>query len=194
VRLRRPVKLAAGGLAAAGLGVSAASAVVGAPAAPTPQSAVPVAGTERIGPIAPDPVGGLGWALRVYMSTSGGSCVEVGRARAGRFGHVDAAGTFRALPLDEVGTCGDLAAEPVILAVNTYAARADRAARTVLFGRAGPAVVDVVVQRRDGSVQARPTIGAAGGFLLPLVGTVAPTELPVTITLEDGRRRVYGWG
>jgi hypothetical protein len=173
--------------------VSAASAVVGTRAAPAPQSAIPVAGSERVGPIAADPAGGLAWALRIYMSTSGGNCVEVGRASAGRFGQIDAGGTFRARPLDEGGTCGDLAAEPVILAVNTYPARAGRDARTVLFGRAAPAVADVLVQRPDGSVQMRPAIGATGGFLLPLAGIIAASDLPVTITLADGRSRSYGW-
>lgn len=192
MRLTRPVRLAGAGVTAAALGVSAASAVVDTSSAPAPQSAIPLAGSERVGPIAADPAGGLAWALRSYMSTSGGICVQVGRAYAGRFGQIDAGGTFRVRPLDEGGTCGDLAAEPVILAVNTYPARPDRDARTVLFGRASPAVADILVQR-DGTVEMRPMIGSAGGFLLPLAGTLAASQLPVTITLADGRSRIYGW-
>ena len=186
-----PVKLGAAALAAGALGVSAASAVVGALPTSTPQSSVPVVGSESIGPIAPDPEGDLDWALRVYTSTSGASCVEVGRLSGGRFGQIDARNAFHVLPLDASGTCGDLTADPTILAVNVYPARRDREARTVVFGRAGPDVAGALVRRRDGSLQARPAIGAAGGFVLPLAGMIAASELPVTITLDDGRNRVY---
>jgi hypothetical protein len=194
VRLTRPVKLGAAALGAAVLGVSAASAVVGGSQEPTPPSQVPVAGSERIGPIVPDPAGGRDWAVRTYTSTSGASCVEVGRVSGGgRFGQEDASGTFHALALDESAVCGDLAAEPVIVAVNSYAARAQHEARTVLFGRATPAVAGVLVQRRDAAVEARPRIGSTGGFVLPLAGRIATSALPVTITLENGRRTVYDW-
>jgi hypothetical protein len=193
VRLRRSIKLAAAALGAAALGVSAASALVPAPNVPAPQSAVPVAGTERLGPTAADPLGGIDWAVRSYASTSGGSCVEVGRVSDGRFGQIDAAGAHRAFPLDESGTCGDLTAEPLIVAINSYPARADRGAQTVVFGLAAPTVAGVLVQRPGGAAAARPAISATGGFLLPLAGTIAASELPVTITLGDGRSRMYDW-
>jgi hypothetical protein len=193
VRLNRRVKLAGAAVGAAAFGVSAASALVPAPNAPTPQSAIPVAGTERLGPTAADPLGGIDWVLRAYTSTSGGSCMEVGRVSDGRFGQVDAAGAYRALPLDAVATCGDLAAEPVIVAINTYPARADRGAQTVVFGLASPEVAGVLVQRPGAAAAARPAIGATGGFLLPLAGMIAASELPVTVILGDGRRRVYDW-
>jgi hypothetical protein len=189
----RPVRLTAAALGAAALGVAAASVVVGGSTAREPESSAPVAGSERIGPAAPDPVAGPDWVLRSYTSTSGGSCAEVGRLRDGRFGQIDAAGAFRELPLDPGGACGDLAAEPVIVAVNAYSERVRRAARTVLFGRASADVTDVRVRRRDGALRARPAIGPAGGFLLPLAGTIAARDLPVTITLDDGRRRTYDW-
>jgi hypothetical protein len=192
VRLTRPLRLTAAALAAAALGVSAASAVVGG-SPPAPPSEVPVAASARIDPTVPDPVGGPDWALRVYRSTNGASCAEVGRVRGGRFGQIDASGAFAPLPLDESDVCGDLAAEPVIVAVNAYAARSMGATRTVLFGRAGRAVTDVLVRRRDSSLEAHPRIGATGGFLLPLAGHVAASALPVTITLDDGRRTVYDW-
>jgi hypothetical protein len=193
VRLRRPIKLTAAGLGAAALGVSAASALVPAPTGPAPQSAIPVAGSDRLGPTAADPLGDIDWALRTYTSTSGGSCVEVGRVSDGRFGQIDAAGAYREQSLDGGGTCGDLAAEPVIVAINSYPARADRGAQTVVFGLASPAVAGVLVQRPGGAPAARPAIGATGGFLLPLPGTIAASELPVTITLDDGRGRVFDW-
>jgi hypothetical protein len=193
VRLSRPVRLAFAALGAAALGVSGASAVVGGATPPAPESPVPVAASAQIGQTAADPGGGIDWALRIYTSTSGGSCAEVGRVTGGRFGQTDAAGVYRALPLEAVAACGDLTTEPVIVAVNAYPARGDRDARTVLFGRVSASVADVLVHRSDGSVQARPAIGAAGGFLLPLAGTIEPSELPVTVTLDDGRSRIYDW-
>jgi hypothetical protein len=193
VRRTRPAKLTAAAPGAAALGVSAASALVPTPDALAPQSAVPVAGSERLGPTAADPLGGNDWALRTYTSTSGGNCVEVGRVSDGRFGQIDAAGAYREQPLDASGTCGDLAAEPVIVAINAYPPRADRGAQTVVFGLASPAVAGVLVQRPGEAIAARPAIGATGGFLLPLAGTIAASELPVTVTLDDGGRRVYGW-
>jgi len=195
VRLTRPLKLGAAALGAAALGVSAASAVVGGARAPTPPSQVPLAGSDRIEPTAPDPVGGLDWAVRVYTSTSGARCAEVGRLSGGRFGQVDASGAFYRLELDESAVCADLTVEPVVVAVNAYPAGAGRPARTVLFGRADPAVADVLVQPRDASIEdAHPRIGAAaGGFLLPLAGTIEARALPVTIRLDDGRTAVYDW-
>jgi hypothetical protein len=188
----RPVKLGAAALGAAALGVSAASAVVDG-SAPRPPSQVPVAGSERIGPTAPDPAGGLDWALRAYTSTSGASCAEVGRLSRGQFGQKDSSGAFYPLELDESAVCDDLTVEPVVVAVKAYPAGAQRPARTVLFGRAGPTVANVVVQQRDASSEARPRIGATGGFLLPLAGTIAAPDLPVTITLDDGRTAAYDW-
>jgi hypothetical protein len=160
---------------------------------PEPQDSTPVAGSERVGPIVADPAGGAEWALRVYTSTSGGACVEVGRMSGARFGQVDADGTFRAVAPDAGGTCGDLAAEPAIVALNAYPARTGRAARTVLFGLASPAVGGILVQRRDRSPGVRPAIWPTGGFLLPLAGTIAASELPVTVTLADGRRVIHDW-
>jgi len=187
--------LAVAALGAAALGVSAASTFVDGATGPgpAPESQVPVVGSVRVGPIAADPGGSIDWALRAYTSTSGGSCVEVGRVTGGRFGQIDAAGAYRALPLDAVAACGDLATKPVIVAVNAYPARGDCDARTVLFGRASASVAGILVHRGAGSVQARPAIGATGGFLLPLAGTIAASELPLTITLDDGHRRIYDW-
>lgn len=126
MRLTRPLKLGAAALGAAALGVSAASAVVSGPAAPMPPSHAPVAGSERIEPVAPDPVGGLDWALRVYTSTSGASCAEVGRLRGGEFGQNDATGAFQPIELDERAVCADLTVEPVVVAVNAYPAGVQR--------------------------------------------------------------------
>jgi hypothetical protein len=192
VRLTHALKLAAAILVAAAVGVSAASALVGQGVTPTPLSPEPEPGTDSIDQIEPDPQGGPDWAVRVYTSTTGAACVELGRISQGRFGQIDASGAFYAIALDEGGTCSDLKAEPVILAVNSYPTQEHRDARTVLFGRASPTVSDVLVQR-GGSPRAHPPAGAAGGFILPLAGTVSPSALPTVVTLNDGRHLSFDW-
>jgi hypothetical protein len=192
VRLTRTLRLAAAILAAAAIGVSAASALVGGRVTPTPHSPEPEPGSDSIDQTAPDPRGGPDWAARVFTSTTGAPCVELGRISEGRFGQVDASGVFRVIPLDGGGTCGDFGAEPVILAVNSYPAGEHRDARTVLFGRASPTVTDVLVQR-GGSPVAHPGSGPAGGFMLPLAGTLSPSALPTVITLTDGRKLSFDW-
>jgi len=192
VRLTRTLKLVAASLVAATVGVSAASAVVGQAVGPKRHSPEPEPGTDRIDQTAPDPRGGPDWAVRVYTSTTGAACVELARISQGRFGRIDASGVFRDIPLDAGGTCGDLATEPVVLAVNSYPVGTHQDARTVLFGRASPTVTDVVVQR-GGSPGAHPDAGVAGGFVLPLAGTLLPSALPTVITLSDGRRLIFDW-
>ncbi len=193
MRLTRAVKTAAAMAATAALGVSAASALVGSPpAAVTPQSPVAQPGSDRVDQTVPDPGTGLGWAVRGYASTSGGSCVEVGRISDGRFGQIGERGAFRETPVQQGGTCGDLVEEPVLLAINHYPAAAQRAPRTVLFGRARPDVAEIHVTGPDGSE--RPlVVGSGGGFVLPLAAAIAPADLPVRVTLTTGRRLTFDW-
>jgi hypothetical protein len=193
VRLTRALKLVAAILVTAALGVTAASAFVPHGLALTPQDVGPVPGTSSLDQTAPDPEGGLGWTVRLSDSTAGGQCVEPGHAIDGRFGSIDPGGAFHELPLDEGGTCGDLSKEPVILVINAYPAGNDRPARTVLFGVASGDVAGISVTQPGGSANAHPVAGPRGGFLLPLAGTIAPQELPVTITLRDGRQIAYPW-
>jgi hypothetical protein len=193
VRLTRLLKLVAAILVAAAVGVSAASAFVGQGVTPAAQSPEPKPGSDSIDQTAPDPLGGPDWAVRVYTSTTGAACVELGRTSAGRFGQIDARGSFYELPLDEGGTCGDLAVDPVILAVNSYPAGEGRDARTVLFGRASSKVTDVLVMGGDGSSRGHPRTGTVGGFVLPLAGTMSPSVLPTVVTLSDGRHVSFDW-
>lgn len=192
MRLTRTVKTAAALVATALLGVSAASAFVGSPAPSVPQSPVARPGTDRIEQIAQDPEAGLQWAVRSYVSASGASCAEAGRLKSGRFGQVDGTQAFREAPAQEAGTCADLRQEPLLLAVNHYPAGEGRAARTVLFGHAGPDVVDLVVTG-PGGAERRLARGAGGGFILVLAGALAPTDLPVRITLVGGAQRTFDW-
>lgn len=193
MRLTRALKLVAAILVTAPLGVTAASAFVPHGVAPTLQDPVPVPGTSSLDQATPDPAGGPEWTVRLSDSTTGGECVEPGREIDERFGSIDPDGVFHQLPLDQGGTCGDVSKEPVILAINAYPAGNDRPARTVLFGVASGDVARISVARPGGSATVHPGTGSRGGFLLALAGTIAPQELPVTITLRDGRQIEYPW-
>lgn len=192
MRLTRPLTTTFALAATAAFGVSVASAVVGAgpPAPPRGLEAEP--GSDRVALTVPDPRGGLDWGVRSYVSTSGNSCVEPGRMSGGHFGQlVGATGAFRATAAQDGGTCGSLLAEPILLAINHYPSVEDRAARTVLFGWAGPAVTAIDVGGPGGLRH----VGAAssGAFVLPFAGAVAPTDLPVFVTLADGGRLTFDW-
>lgn len=193
MRVARSLKLGAAFATASVLGVSAASAFIGGASPSAPPSTRPVAGSDRVGDPVADPADGSSWAVRTYDSVSGANCVELGHVSGGRFGRIDRTGAFAAVPVDEGGTCGDLGVEPVILAINRYPLAGERTARTVLFGVASADVADVEVARGRGASPAHPALDGARGFVLPLEDVVAPTALPVTITLRDGRRLVYDW-
>lgn len=193
MRLTRTVKTVAAMAVAAAVGVSAASALVASPSAVvTPHSPVAQPGSDRVDKTAPDPAGGLGWAVRSYASTSGGSCVEAGRVRDGRFGQLGRDGGFRETPVEQSGTCGSLLEEPVLLAINHYPAAGQRGARTVLFGRARPDVAAMHVTG-PGGVQRPLVAGAGGGFVLPLEGTIPASDLPVQVTLVTGEQLTFDW-
>lgn len=193
MRLRRTAKLTGAMVTAGVVGLAAASVVVGQRATPTEQNPVGRPGSEKSGPVAPDPEGGPAWTVRTYDSVSGGHCVELGRTIAGRFGRVDQNGAFQDVALDQGGVCGDLGAEPAILAINEYPATGQRPARTVLFGILGAKVSAIAVKVPGGAPDARPVRGSEGGVVLPVAGAHAPAELPVTLTLEDGSQITYDW-
>jgi hypothetical protein len=179
--------------ATAALGVSAASAVVGqSPAAAPRQSPVAAAGTDRVAQTSSDPGRGPDWAVRSYVSTTGAGCVEAGRVSAGRFGDLGPGNAFREVPVQEGGTCGSLLEEPVVLAINHYPSVDGSAPRTVLFGRARSDVAEIRVSGPDGSQRPVDT-GVGGAFVLPVTGALEATDLPVQVTLTDGRRLTYDW-
>jgi hypothetical protein len=134
----------------------------------------------------------LQWAVRTYASTTSGNCVELGRVQDGQFGRLDDDETFHQLPPDDGGTCGDLQSEPVLLAVNTYPANGTQQARTVVFGVASANVATVAVTPKDEPAR-QATLDAARSFVVPILGVVDPTDLPVTVTLRDGHSVSYPW-
>lgn len=193
MRVSRALKTGAAKVATAALGVSAASALVSPrPAAVTTPSLVARPGSVSAGHAVPDPAGGIRWAVRRYVSTSGASCVEAGRVSHGRFGQIRPDGAFSELPVQEGGTCGDLVDEPVLLAINHYPAAGQRPARTVLFGQARPDVASLHVAVR-GDAQQPLALGGAREFILPLAGALAPTDLQVRVTLNGGQQLTFDW-
>jgi hypothetical protein len=98
-----------------------------------------------------DPDGRAPYALRVYRSKSGRTCPEVGHAKDGRFGQVDAGDGFHAVDLQPAGACADLTKDPVALAVNHYPANGKRPARAVVFGATTDAVASVTLSLATGA-------------------------------------------
>lgn len=134
-------------------GVASASALVpgsGPDVAEAPQGLQPDGGAATLGSTASDPVGGLDWAVRVYTSTTGETCPELGRVFEGRFGHVDGPAGFTELPVDSAGSCADLERAIAAFAVNRYPKTADQGARVALFGVASSTVRTVAFQTASG--------------------------------------------
>ena len=176
-------------LIAIAVGVFLASAVVPAAEPPKPPSLDAVPGSETISDTAADPDGGAPWALRLYTSTSGAACSELGRLDHGTFGTIDQNGVFSPVPLEDGGTCGDLHAEPAVIAVNRYPETVRRPGRTVVFGQVAQNVTAITVTSAGGMATA--ASGAQGGFLAPMEGDDLVSALSVTITFDDKTTHTY---
>jgi hypothetical protein len=81
-----------------------------------------------------DPVSGRDWAVRVYHTTEGQTCAEVGRSENGAFGQYDDAGKLQPLSVQGGGGCSDFSKSPVSVGVTRFAARDGHDARSVLSG------------------------------------------------------------
>lgn len=196
--MRRFVLTAAAVLAATLAGVGGASALTGGhdhgPGEHEPGPRVdPREGSVRVHAASEDPSGGPRWAVRAYESVEGQSCVEAGRVTpAGRYGRLDPGGAVAELPTGPHGTCGDFSVDPVILVVDTRPARGDVAARTVLFGRAGPAVQSVSAGAPGSSMAPLP-LSAQRTFLIVAEGIHPPSSFPVDVRMDDGSVRTIRW-
>ncbi len=166
----RAIALAAAGLLSGGAVAIAATGVLsGTPVAPEkpPRPAfgngVPVRGSDtRILATVADPAGGLPWGLRVFHTTRGQVCVEVGRVQDGQLGEIGedsifaGDGRFHALPPDALppGYGGSSANVECVSAGRTVIsedANADRNAARLLpeeFEPAGRRRVPPVSHRR----------------------------------------------
>jgi hypothetical protein len=142
-------------VAAIVIGVSGASAVMGAtePAQPTgPADLVPDGTGATIAATAADPDGAARgatvprWAVRVYRSESGLTCPDVNRTVGGDWGRVDGDGSFHPLALEASGECVALSADhPYELVVRHLPANDDRGARAVVYGVAAAGVASITM-------------------------------------------------
>ncbi|HEX8103883.1 MAG TPA: hypothetical protein VF533_14800 [Solirubrobacteraceae bacterium] len=189
--------IAAAVLAATLAGVAAASALTGTASQSEPPPAaeqfVPRDGTTRVTPGAADPDGGPRWGVRTYTSREGQSCVEVGRVTpGGRYGRLEANGEVAELPSAPSGVCGDLDVDPVILAINTRAARGGLPARTVLYGQAAPDV-EAMTAGAPGRAAAPVALTGERTFVVVAEGIHEASEFPVDVRTRDGEVTRYRW-
>jgi hypothetical protein len=203
-RWRPGLLAAAAALVVAGGGAVAATQVwrVGAPddtplgfPAPRPDAGAGVAsGAPRILPLrVADPRGGPPWALRVFGSSRGGSCVQVGQVVDGRFGRMDGT-TLRpvaAIP-GQTSLCGFVARDgyPVLRGLRRQDVTGGSgrgpvtAVTTIRYGLLGPAARSVTWRDASGRRLMRMRVDPHGGaYLLVRVEDPAPFEA------VDARRR-----
>jgi hypothetical protein len=185
-RWRPGLLAAAAALVVAGGGAVAATQVwrVGAPddatkyfPTPSPDAGAGVAvGPARILPLrVADPAGGPPWALRVFGSTRGGSCVQVGQVVDGRFGRMEGT-TLRpvaAVP-GQTSLCGFVARDgyPVLRGLRRVDVTGGSgrgpvtAVRTIRYGLLGPAARVAVWRDGSGRRLARMRVDPHGGAYL----------------------------
>jgi hypothetical protein len=185
-RWRPGLLAAAAALVVAGGGAVAATQVwkVGAPddsgldfPAPRPDAGAGVAaGAVRILPLrVADPGGGPPWALRVFGSTRGGSCVQVGQVVDGRFGRMEGSTLrpVRAVP-GQNSLCGFVARDgyPVLRGLRRVDVTGGSgrgpvtAVRTIRYGLLGPAARTAVWRDGAGRRLARMRVDPHGGAYL----------------------------
>ncbi len=164
-RLRLPIALSAAAVALGGGAALAASQLVpeGPPLeelTPPPRPDEGAGVVEGPSPLPAlrmrDPHGGLPWGLRVFSSSRGGSCVQVGRVQGGRLGRVvaEAAGGDRFRPLRAIpgvnSLCGGVQRRgfPVLRGLRRVEVRGGSSDRRRCAG--GPCPIDQVSVLRYG--------------------------------------------
>lgn len=170
-------------------------------------------GRPRVEMRARDPLGGPAWAVRVFRANrvlaarvrrrgehrviGHDLCAQLGRLFRGRFGWLDAAGTFRpTLPqLTGATWCGsrlpDLHGSPWYDALSTITqptAPAARVKSSVVWGIAGAAARRVSLRLGGRTFRFGPTHD--GAFLAVVAGERRPGEHSASIRYADGHRVV----
>lgn len=85
-----------GALAATGVFRTGSPVEPAAPALPTTDNGIAIAGSVRLLALrVPDPAGGLPWGARVLRTTRGDTCIQVGRVLSGTLGVLGQDGAFR---------------------------------------------------------------------------------------------------
>lgn len=142
-------------------------------------------GTRSIERQVPDPRGGLGWGLQVGTSTTGRTCVFVGRIRDEEVGRVTPQGRF--LPRRDALTdsCGQLGSSSRDAAL-VLASSEDGV--LLIHGAAGPAVASVSIGGEELPLSPKRS------YLAARIGTSDDLpRYPVSVGLRDGTTVVYPW-
>jgi hypothetical protein len=129
---------------------------------------------------AADPVGGLPWGLQIYDTAGGTACATVGRVNGGRLGAMEG-DNFRPYHGDQNSGCGKLGEGRFWSVVGPARYEPDR---TLVYGRAGKGVRQIVLTISGGRRTAEP--GQGGAFLFVLDGRFSHRDLRVR-PLGDGR-------
>jgi hypothetical protein len=192
--MRRPLLAAAMLALATGAGIATASALM--PESErfetAPQHLLPGPAQVVVGARAPDPGGGPDWAVRTYVSRTGGLCAELGRLRGGVFGDVGADGAFVPRAEGATGTCAGDPAEPLVAAIRHSPATQREAARTVLFGASARGLRELRVSPR-GEPDLDLAVGARGSFVAAFAGTRPEQDLPLAARFRDGAAQRVDW-
>jgi hypothetical protein len=174
-------------------------------------------GPVRIEARAADPLGGPEWAVRVFEARrvvrpaarrpgvdpviGHGLCAQVGRIHDGRFGWLEADGTFRPVPVSEQGgsvsECGSLkpdhrgeATLNTLSPITEPHAPAARVKSTVAWGVAGAGARSVDLEIAGRAVT--PPRTAHNAYLVVEGPEVDQTEIGGTATYAGGRRVKLG--
>lgn len=150
--------------------------VTGAP----PVASIPP-GTARVVARAPDPRGGLAWALRMVQPTSVATCLQVGRVASGVFGATGQDGRFHSVSPTAAGPglcTGDDANGHAYMNVFSEAvpASAGKGIRNLAYGLLGPDAVSVAYPGPDGRTVTERT-GLDGAYLVVVPGTTQTCAL-----------------
>jgi hypothetical protein len=136
-----------------------------------------------------DPAGGPAWGLRLAVAGPV-VCQAVGQVVGGRIG-VLRGRVFHALPPAYSESCARVPAAGAMVRWSQYPGPnvGRRGARTVVQGVAGPSVIAVRVG--GGELTRRLPLSPRGGFIAVFSGLQGPRQLPVEVTLANGRTRSY---
>jgi hypothetical protein len=150
-----------------------------------------------------DPADGPPWALRVFDSSRGGHCVQIGRVDHGRFVAPGATGPAHAWPGGETSLCSGQARNGFPVVRGLQRVQVGRGGMTLLrYGLLGPGARRVRLIAANGasmdSARTSPRIGGAYLFAVPLPAPANRErpqlpEIAVIATFANGRTlRVSG--
>src|ERR1044072_8484964 len=145
-----------------------------------------VPGTDTLEATVADPkVKGRDWAVTVFRSKGGQTCVARGRKQGDQVGEVGPDGRFGAYPIEDGATCVDLNVVPAGVQI-TESKVGDR--RVTVHGVAGPKVTSISLTV-NGVTEDLP-LGPRKAFLAVLGPEVNPKSLKVVAKLKDGSETV----